>query len=106
MKVMFLLLAFIAHLGFAFSEQVRLIAAISVPSNSVHSTGVYWVGSDSIESRLAADMPWLGNSDAEHLITVVVPGSEMLESVRPGSAFTLRSGDFTSRVSALTVRRV
>jgi len=99
LSVIFVVIALVA----ALAESVNLIGTISVPSDSSHSAGVYWVGSDSIESRLVTDMPWLGNSDAEHLVTVVVPGSEMSESVKPGSAFTVRSADFTSRVSSVLV---
>ena len=78
----------------------RLLAHFSVPSSTTavsKPVGLYWNEDLSI-SGLATEKPWLGNGDAEHLISVLLPGAEASESLNPGSTFTLRSADFSSRV--------
>jgi hypothetical protein len=80
------------------SAQSEIIAVFSVPSDATTATGLYWVGNEDSKERMSEERPYFGNSDLENLISVIHPGAELLENVVPGSAFVLRSSDFTTRV--------
>ena len=95
---MFSILLFLVLCIALASARDGVLVHFSVPSDAQGSAGLYWIGHEDVKERVSESRPWFGNSDMENLLTVIAPGAEVWENVVPGSAFILRSSDFSTRI--------
>jgi hypothetical protein len=93
----FLIFLVLCIVGAVVAQTKGIIVNFSVPSDASGAAGLYWIGHDAIDERVSETRPWFGNSDMENLLTIISPGAEVWENVVPGSAFILRSSDFSTR---------
>jgi hypothetical protein len=74
----------------------------SVPRDGTDKQGLYWAGIPG--ESMSNEKPYFGNSDFEHLVTVLSPGQDITERVTDGHSMVMRSADMTSR-ARLTLSR-
>lgn len=71
-------------------------------ANGDYNQGLYWAGVPGQTVR--REKPYFGNSDFEHLITALKPGTSITERITDGHSIIVRSADLSSRVR-LTLSR-